>query len=161
MAHELGHISAHDPSWSITSLVSNIFVTGFFVILKFFVKIIGYFTFAAYPRGFIGRLIAILIRVLYRISSEILEIATGLWNKLMQVLINWSLREDEFYADLFAYNMGYGIELCRIIEGSAHGSGTLKELLLSPYQDPYLRIKRLQEAGCTYTILANKGESNE
>ena len=61
----------------------------------------------------------------------------------MQLLVNWSLREDEFYADEFAFNLEYGRELRRILERQRPAPDQFVARLLTPYVDPQRRLQHL------------------
>lgn len=150
MAHELGHIVNHDSMWTMMATVGNVFVTLFLLLIKLIVQAMDLIVHAIRPYGFTARLIVSIFQALTMGLRTMLNAVSDIWNKFMQLLVNWSLREDEFFADLFAYDLGYGYALCRVIEENTGNAAQGAGLILSPQQDPQLRIRRLQEAGCNY-----------
>ena len=65
----------------------------------------------------------------------------------------WSMRQNEFVADEFAYKLGYGNMLASILDrqrSSTPNNGLIKALYAThPHNDD--RIARLQELGATYS----------
>ena len=98
LGHEFGHICNHDTDWIIMVTMGNLFVTVFFFILQFVLKAVNW----------IGRVIkpSRILRSLNIIVNTIIAATMGAWTKFGTILVNWSLRESEFKADEFAFNMG-------------------------------------------------------
>jgi|GEM_PF-5838197 len=70
------------------------------------------------------------------------------WTKLGILLIMKSSHENEFEADEFAYDLGYGNELCALLSTIKGTPSTgLFANLASSHPDNELRIQRLQELG--------------
>lgn len=143
LGHEIGHICNHDTDWIVMVTMGNFFVTVFFFILQFVVKAVNWTAKVVKPSR--------ILRALNIIINTIIAGIMGAWTKFGKLLVNWSLRENEFKADEFAFNMGLGETLCELIEHlpAAKEENTWKDLL-SPFQDPGVRIAHLQDLGCEY-----------
>ena len=75
-----------------------------------------------------------------------------LWTKFCMLFLMWSMRQNEFVADEYAYRLGYGNILARLLDNqmcSNPENGLLKALHSShPSSDD--RIAKLQDLGATY-----------
>ncbi len=76
---------------------------------------------------------------------------TWVWTKIGVLLVMKSSRGNEFEADEFSFNLGYGNELCALLDTIA-GSGAkgLFANLASSHPDKDDRIAKLQVLGATY-----------
>ena len=65
----------------------------------------------------------------------------------------WSMRQNEYVADEFAYKIGYGNELARVLDNQLCQipQGGLLKALYSTHPSSYDRIARLQSLGATYS----------
>lgn len=158
MAHEIGHISRHDPLWITMAEACNLYILLIFAVLDAILSLIGMTVdagrrggraayslgraFGARGRGG-GGLFTGLIMFVGRTLERILRTLRRFWRRLMQLLVNWSLREDELYADEFAFNLDCGRELRRIIERQRPAPEQYLERLLTPYVDPQHRLQHL------------------
>ena len=75
-----------------------------------------------------------------------------LWTKFCMLFLMWSMRQNEFVADEYAYKLGYGTILASVLDRhmcSAPNNGLLRALYSThPHSDD--RIARLQELGADY-----------
>ena len=75
-----------------------------------------------------------------------------LWTKFCMLFLMWSMRQNEFVADEYAYKLGYGAILASVLDRhmcSAPENGLLKALYSThPHSDD--RVARLQELGANY-----------
>lgn len=147
-AHELGHLAYHHSSIQLLIGGGNLFISGFLLILKLTCWFItALFTLFAIGTRKIGR--GLLITAIGSISS----IAIWLWTKFCMLFLMWSMRQNEFVADEFAYKLGYGNMLASILDrqrSSTPNNGLIKALYAThPHNDD--RIARLQELGATYS----------
>lgn len=143
LGHEIGHICNHDTDWIVMVTMGNFFVTAFFFILQVVVKTVNWIAKLIKPSR--------LLRALNIIINTIITGIMGAWTRFGKLLVNWSLRENEFKADEFVFNMGLGETLCELIEHfpAAREENSWKNLL-SPFQDSGVRIAHLQNLGCEY-----------
>ena len=70
------------------------------------------------------------------------------------ILTRHSSRQNEYLADKFAYDCGYGNELAETLDLIGQGSGAkgLWANLASTHPDTDDRIARLQDLGCSYRV---------
>ena len=76
-----------------------------------------------------------------------------IWTKIGTLLVMKSSRANEYEADEFAFNLGYGNDLCRLLDtiGGKHAKGLFANLVSShPHKDN--RIAKLQSLGATYSV---------
>ena len=76
-----------------------------------------------------------------------------LWTKFCMLFLMWSSRRNEFTADEYAYNLGYGTMLASVLDraiAERPTQGLLKALYAShPSNDD--RVAHLQELGANYS----------
>lgn len=117
LAHEFGHLAHKDTDLILMVNVGNIIVQIILIglrLLMLFIELILGIT-AAILGGEDG-LIGVITTILYQIlCTIILGIITSIWNGLGVVLVMRACRQTEFEADEFAYNLGYGDELCSLL----------------------------------------------
>lgn len=117
LAHEFGHISHKDTDLSLIITVGNSIINGMYVIANAFVL---FFEFMSYMAHFFGCLIgnedmfcAPLIGWFARLCFTVfVSSLMWLWTKLGTLLLMKSSRENEYLADAFAAELGYGEALC-------------------------------------------------
>ena len=151
LAHEFGHLAHKDTDAVLIVAVGNLIVTGLFVlyriifrvfamvfsfIMAFFSEDAGMAVGSAIINIFIDFLLAILMQA---------------WTKLGVLICLYSSRKNENLADEYAYNLGYGVELCQFLDCLApEKSKGLWAALNSSHPDHDVRISYLQNLGCTY-----------
>lgn len=153
LAHEFGHLAHKDTDLILVVSVGNLIVSamilGIRLVIDFFHLIFGLAT--MFLGGAEGA-VASISNALYRMM--ITAIVAGLmwvWTKVGVLLVMKSSRGNEYEADEFSFNLGYGNDLCVLLD-SISGSG-LKGLfanLASSHPDKDDRIAKLQELGSTY-----------
>ena len=142
-AHKLGHLAHKDTDLILIVSIGNFIVTAIFIVYRVLAKICSILG-AITGRG-LGRIIAdILVDI-------ILVGLMWLWTKIGTMLVMHSTRQNEFLADEFAFNCGYGDNLAAVLD-SFDGSGTkgLWANLASSHPDSDARIARLQQLGSNY-----------
>ncbi|MCR5608346.1 MAG: M48 family metalloprotease [Lachnospiraceae bacterium] len=153
LAHEFGHIAHKDTDQILLVAVGNLFVSAFIFLIKVLLEItrlVSYFVTSL----FMGKDADILM-FLYEISNAIFNaIINGLtwvWTKIGILLVMKSSRANEFEADEFAFNLGYGDELCLLLDivGSTSAKGLFANLT-SSHPNKADRISKLKELGATY-----------
>lgn len=152
LAHEFGHLSHKDTDVILVIAVGNMFVSlvvsAISLIVRIFNWIIGFFiSLASDGDGFF-------IGVLTSITNFIINIVFGavlwLWTKLGVMICMSSSRQNEFHADKFAYEAGYGAELrnslVKLNGGSKEkkNSKTLWASLSASHPDTGDRIEKLE-----------------
>ncbi|WP_349408299.1 zinc metalloprotease HtpX [Pseudalkalibacillus sp. SCS-8] len=141
LAHEFGHLSNKDTDLILLVTVGNMIVTAMFVLYRVIVSAIGIGVSIA-NRSFGSLIVTFLIDV-------VLVGLMWLWTKFGTVLVMNSVRKNEYEADKFAYDCGYGNELIVVLDKfNAMDTGATKGLwanLSSTHPDPDQRIGNLQK----------------
>lgn len=148
LGHEFGHLAHKDTDMilfvSVGNLIVDIMILGIRLVIGFF------FTLFAIIAGLFG--ISFISKGLYYIlDTVIISSIMWIWTKIGMLLVMKSRRSNEFEADEFSYNLGYGNELCALLDviSGSHGKGLFANLASThPAKDD--RIAKLQELGATY-----------
>lgn len=137
LCHEFGHISSGDSDLSLGIAVSNCILMVFTWICC---VIVGIFT------ALISSQSEKTGAIFHLIFVGILTIAYSLWVKLGLLLMNATSRKDEYAADAFAVDCGYGVNLYQALEsldGSKMKSSFLS-LLASTHPDTVDRLAAIK-----------------
>lgn len=148
LAHEIGHIAYGHSAIQLLIGGGNVFIAGFLVILKavcwMITAILGLV--ALGTREF---LLGAIIAFFGALSSA----SIWLWTKFCMLFLMWSMRQNEYVADEYAYKIGFGSDLARVLDlhiCSEPTGGLLKALYAThPHSDD--RVARLQDLGATYS----------
>lgn len=113
LAHEVGHLAY---GHSIVQLIiggGNVFIWVAIFLIKIacwtITAILGLFAIRS------RRLISgVLLAGIASLSSNFI----WLWTKFCLLFLRWSMRQNEFVADEFAYNIGFGNQLAKVIDES-------------------------------------------
>lgn len=147
LAHEIGHIVYQHSVIQLLIGGANLFISGFLVIIKCICWIVtGILTIIGLStRSVLG---AILITLFGSLSTVLI----WLWTKFCMIFLMWSMRQNEYVADEYAYSIGYGDMLAYVLDRhmcSQPESGLLKALYSThPHSDD--RVARLQNIGANY-----------
>ncbi len=140
IAHELGHISNGDTIALLLNVVGNGIFTIFILIMKVFFVITEMFT-----GGIVG-----VVAFLYRKAFELIVF---LFMILGNILLSINSRQNEYEADRFAHEIGYGEELTEALytlQRMSFGSGgNIYDRLMESHPHIAYRIERL-EGLCVY-----------
>lgn len=153
LAHEFGHLSHKDTDLILVVTVGNMIVSaiiiGIRLIIEFFHLIFGIV--GAIFGGSEGIVVSIFNSLYYLMITAIVAGLTKLWTWIGTMLVMKSSRSNEYEADEFAFNLGYGNELCSLLDNiDSSGAKGLFATLASSHPDRDDRIARLQELGATY-----------
>lgn len=107
LAHEFGHLSNRDTDLILFIAVGNLIVTVSFVFWRVLFWTIGTAASVA-NRSLAGVIVTFLIDL-------ILVACIWVWTKIGTLLVMHSSRKNEFEADRFAYELGYGRELISLL----------------------------------------------
>lgn len=147
-AHEIGHIAYGHPVIYLLIGGGNLLITGGLLLLKL----------ACWMFSALCGLLAIssknmLWRMLIGFFGVLSSLSIWLWTKFCLLFLRWSMRQNEFVADEYAYRIGFGYSLARVLDGclcSAPGRGLLQALYAThPHSDD--RVGRLQDLGVVYS----------
>ena len=148
-AHELGHLAYGHSAIQLLIGGGNLFISGAILIIKIMCWVIS---------GLCSVLAGIATRnfwigVVSAIVTSISFVTVWLWTKFCSLFLMWSMRQNEFIADQYAYDLGFGNCLARVLDtelSTSPENGLLKVLFAShPHTDD--RIARLQELGASYS----------
>ena len=146
-AHEFSHLSNKDTDFLLFIYIGNLVMTFGFMIARAIICIIGFFLGVAASddddydvvKGLRGLIFARLADLLY-------VIAVGLYTKLGLILVRHSMRKQEYEADKFAYDLGYGEQLRDALTELLDVNETPKNFaanLMSTHPDTFSRIDKL------------------
>lgn len=148
-AHEVGHLAYKHSAIQLLIGGGNLFISGCLLIIKaicwMITAICGLVTGIATRSFFAGVFAALAVSI----SSALI----WLWTKFCMIFLMWSMRQNEFIADEYAYSLGYGAILASVLDRhmcSAPDNGLLKALYSThPHSDD--RVARLQDLGANYS----------
>lgn len=147
LAHEFGHIAYRHTIIQIIALCSNLFVSGILLLVKI----------VSWTIAGISSLISLfyksyLFAFLSTVMAAITSFLIWLWTKFCLLFLRWSMRENEYLADEYAFMLGYGDSLAYVIDNcfcDKTNNGFLK-VLYSTHPSNNSRIAHLQELGSIY-----------
>lgn len=157
LAHEFGHLAHKDTDLILLIVVGNFIFTGTAVFIRFVILIYQMITSAAIDTmsESTGTESGILAFVIHGILSLMINLFISgfiwAWTRLGILLVMKSSRDNEYEADEFSFNLGYGNDLCRLLDeiGNSNTKGLFANLA-SSHPDKHDRIAKLQALGATY-----------
>ena len=147
-AHEVGHLAYQHSALQLLIGGGNLFVSGILLMVKVVCWMVtGLFTLIGLStRSFWGTLLMTLFGSL---STAMI----WLWTKFCTLFLMWSMRQNEYVADEYAFQLGYGATLASVLDRhmcSQPNNGLLKALYAThPHSDD--RVARLQDMGAEYS----------
>lgn len=159
LGHEFGHLAHKDTDLILIVTVGNMIVSAIILGIRIIIELFRWvFTICG---AFVGGSEGIIARVtmwLYHIAiTAFVEGLTKLWTKIGTTLVMKSTRDNEYEADEFSFNLGFGDELCEFLDsiGGSDAKG-LFATLASSHPDKDDRIAKLQTLGATYRVTYGK-----
>lgn len=148
-AHEVGHLAYGHSAIQLLIGGGNVFISGCLLILKAICWIIT--AFCGLITGIATR--SFLAGTFATLAASVSAGLIWLWTKFCILFLMWSMRQNEYVADAYAFQLGYGTILASILDRhmcSAPNNGLLKALYSThPHSDD--RIAKLQELGANYS----------
>jgi heat shock protein HtpX len=156
LGHEFGHLAHKDTDLILVVSVGNLIVSGFILFVRFCIEmfriIMGIVS--IFIGGSEGALAAIMTGLYHAMITAIVAGLTWIWTKIGVLLVMKSSRANEFEADAFSFNLGYGDELCMLLDNiCAAGKKGLFANLASSHPNKEDRIAKLRELGASYPAL--------
>ena len=150
-SHELGHIAYKHSEIQLLIGGGNFFIAGLLLMVKLFcLAVTALFSiFAINSRN-------VFLEIVIAIIGSISSLSIWLWTKFCMLFLMWSMRQNEFVADEYAFQLGYGSALARVLDCemcSPPDNGLLKALF-SSHPNTHDRIAHLQELGVSYSRYA-------
>ena len=148
LAHEFGHLAHKDTDIILVVSVGNLIVTSIFVIVRVFYNIsmgIAAFISALASESW-GGIFAGLFVFFGKLTDIILVLMMRLWTQIGVWLCMASSRKNEFLADEYASNCGYGYQLSEVLEsfGTERSKNGLFASLSSSHPENADRVERLR-----------------
>lgn len=147
IAHELGHLALQHTVIQILIGGGNLIMTGIMLFLEVLKNIFAISTVAgSYKKRSAGSEVGVFLAA---ISAGVIY----LWTKFCMLILRGSSRANEYAADAYAFEIGYGDDLAEALDRLTMGTpqATLLKMLSSTHPEPGDRIGRLQSMGATYS----------
>ncbi|MCD8157131.1 MAG: M48 family metalloprotease [Clostridiales bacterium] len=151
MGHEFGHLAHKDTDRILVVSVGNTIISIIFMIIQICIIIANIFVAIASVFSRHGFLISIFNALVTFLSLIVLRGLMKLWTTFGVALCMKTSRGNEYQADKFSHDLGYGSELCTVLAsfGDAKARGLFASLASSHPQSSD-RIARLVELGAVY-----------
>lgn len=148
LAHEFGHLAFHHTDIQLLIGGGNFIVTFVFAVMKAFSAVMTWIS-----TLFAFRSRSIFTGCLFSSFGIICSALVWLWTKFCMLFLMWSNRANEYVADKYAYEIGYGYELAQVLDSIGTGvpQSTLMKALYSSHPETNDRIGKLQEMGVPYS----------
>ena len=153
LGHEFGHLAHKDTDTILVITVGNLIVSVIFFIIRIIFKIFSgilSFVVAVASESFI---VGVLTAISHFIANVMLATLMALWTKLGIVICRASSRGNEYEADKYSHDIGYGRNLAYALnhlDNMAGGSSKTKGLwavLSSSHPETSKRVERLNQLG--------------
>ncbi len=149
LAHEVGHLACHHTDIQLLIGGGNFIITAFLFIVKIFAAL---FT-------LLGAIFSITDKddssagCAFSIFGLICSAMVWLWTKFCMLFLMWSSRKNEYVADKYAMEIGYGYELAAALDSIGTGvpQSSFMKALYSSHPETHDRIGKLQEMGVPYS----------
>jgi len=143
LAHELGHLACRHTEIQLIIGGGNFIMTILILMIKVISALIAVFSLYS---GYSNRSWAPVIVGLF------LAGIIWLWTRFCLLFLMWSMRENEFVADAYATELGYGYELARGLDtiGTSKPQDSFLRALYSTHPNALDRIGCLQQMGVPY-----------
>jgi len=149
LAHEFAHLANKDTDLLLLIGVGNMLMSVIFVIWRIIINILILIFAVGLRMGFLGSFLTSFF------INTLLTFFMWLWTKLGMLLVMHSSRQNEYEADKFAFDLGYGNDLCAVLDSFSAGDGgeskSFWAQLRSTHPDTDDRIAKLQEYGSSYS----------
>ena len=142
IAHEFGHLALHHTVIQLAIGSGNIIISLFLMFLSFLKRIAEIIGSLA---GCFGRIL--ILKILCAAVGWVCSFLIWLWTKICMLFFMWSSRANEYDADKYAFEIGYGNELATALEDVAVAvpSRSFFEAIYSSHPDTSDRVGRLKE----------------
>ncbi len=153
LGHEFGHLAHKDTDLILVVTVGNMIVNAIIVFINICLKIGHFFMslISIFIGGEEGAFMAIMNTLSLWLSTILVTGLTWIWTKLGTLLVMKSSRSNEFEADAFSHSLGYGTELCVLLDTICGASAKgLFANLASSHPGKEKRIEKLRQLGVNY-----------
>lgn len=148
-AHEVGHLAYGHSVIQLLIGGGNLFISGCLLLIKIVCWTVA--TLCGLIAGVVSK--NFWIGALATLASSLPVAMIWLWTKFCMIFLMWSMRQNEYVADEYAYKLGFGTSLAMVLDDalcSPPENGLLKALYAThPHTDD--RIAHLQDFGVDYS----------
>ena len=149
LAHEFAHLANKDTDMILLISVGNLFISSVFLAIRMFIVMVHILLkifLGLLPDTFETLMVA-MVETLYAVAIFIgVDLVTSIWTQLGVLLVLKSSGNMEYLADEFAFNLGYGNELSRLLGQVRRSKGKgLFVTLSGSHPSNKKRIKKLNE----------------
>lgn len=147
-AHEVGHIAYQHSAIQLLIGGGNLFISGCLLIVKVICWIIT--AFCGLITGIATR--SFLASTLATLAASVSAGLIWLWTKFCMLFLMWSMRQNEYIADEYAYKLGYGAILASVLDRHmcSKPENSFLKALYSTHPNSDDRVAKLQNLGAEY-----------
>jgi len=150
IAHEVAHLACRHTHIQLLIGGGNFIMTIFILAMKLIYSVFAFMALGSFLTEF--RRDGCTQGCLRALPALFVAGVVWLWTKFCMLFLMWSMRENEFEADKYAVELGYGFELAKGLD--AIGTGEPQEPFLraiySTHPETHDRIARMQQMGVPY-----------
>ena len=143
LAHEVAHLAYRHTEIQLLIGGGNMIVSAFILITKLIAAIIAASSllFGWRQRSLLSALFGMFFAV-----------SIWLWTRFCLMFLMWSSRQNEYDADKYAHELGYGLELAKGLDaiGGSEPQKSFLKALYSTHPHIHDRVGRLQQLGVRY-----------
>ncbi|MCR5675775.1 MAG: M48 family metalloprotease [Lachnospiraceae bacterium] len=149
IAHELGHLAMHHTVLQLMIGGGNIFITAFLLAIR----VVNYVKAAWAALDLFRKGGDDIVGLIFNLLDILTALMVFLWTKFCMLFLMWSSRANEYEADRYAYEIGYGYPLASALDaiGNAKPKNSFLKALYSTHPATHDRIAKLQELGVAYS----------
>lgn len=150
LAHEMGHLACHHTDIQLLIGGGNFIITFALLFIKAISAIITFIgSLFAFSRDDSAQGFGCTFSIVGIICSALI----WLWTKFCMLFLMWSSRANEYVADKYAMEIGYGYELAAALDSIGTGTtqNSFMKALYASHPETHDRIGRLQELGVPYS----------
>jgi heat shock protein HtpX len=153
LGHEFGHLAHKDTDLILIVTVGNFIITAVITVIRVLINVMQmiFGIICIFMGGAEGAVASITNSLCNLLINIFVMGFMWLWTKIGIILVMKSSRQNEYEADKFSFNLGYGNDLCILLDSiCATSTKGLFANLVSSHPDKNDRILKLQELGVTY-----------
>ncbi|MBQ8414836.1 MAG: M48 family metalloprotease [Clostridia bacterium] len=150
IAHEIGHLACHHTVIQLLIGGGNFIITFILMLVKGIAALLtGIGALFSFSRDKTASGCGCIMSIVGLISSGII----WLWTKFCMLFLMWSSRANEYDADKYAMEIGFGYELASALDtiGTGVPQNSLIKALYSSHPETHDRIGKLQALGVPYS----------
>ena len=149
LAHEMGHLALHHTVLQLMIGGGNLLITAFLLVIR----IVNYIKGAWAAINLFRKGGDDIVGLIFNLLDIFTALLVFLWTRFCMLFLMWSSRANEYEADKYAYQIGYGYSLAAALDaiGNAKPKSSFLKALYSTHPATHDRIAKLQELGVEYS----------